>query len=189
LPVNAASAHEIYAKAGFPGAGAGYGHSLNERFGVRADFSSTGTLHHHGVVVRKSRWDADVKADHLGTYADSGSGTITIRGIKIPYGRSGDAVHVRTRWPKLAPYLGIGWGHHAGQRKGLGIIADLGISFGSPQTELTISAPLRQRLHFLAKLMKTSVDAELEHQRRDLAAEVATLKVIPHLFVGVSYRF
>jgi len=213
LPVQAASAHEIYAKAGFPGAGLGYAYSPNQYFGVRADFSSTGTIHHHGIVARKSHWDADVKADHLGAYADwfpfggsfrlsgglhsralevnadSDSGIITIRGFKIPYSGNGDAVQMRTQWPRVAPYLGIGWGHHADQRKGFGLIADIGVSFGAPRTELAISDPLRKKLDFLAWLIDTSVDAELERQRRKLAAEVGQVKVIPHLFVGMSYRF
>jgi len=32
-------AAHAYAKAGFPGVGAGYAHSLNEYFGVQADFT------------------------------------------------------------------------------------------------------------------------------------------------------
>jgi len=213
LPVQAANAHEIYAKAGFPGAGVGYAHSLNQHFGVRADFSSTGTIHQYGIVARKSHWDVDMKADHLGTYADwfpfggsfrlsggvhartlevnadSGSGSITIWGMDIPYGGYGDAMQMRTVWPKIAPYVGIGWSHHADQHRKFGFIADLGISFGSPRTELAISDPLRKKLDFLAWWAGSSVDTELERQRRELAAKVEMVNVIPHLFVGISYHF
>jgi len=212
LPVQSVSAHDIYAKAGFPGAGVGYAHSLNRHFGVRADFSSTGTLHHNGVA-RKSRYDADVTARHLGGYADwfpfggsfrlsgglhsrtlevstdSRAGIITVGEINIPYGGGGDAVHTRMQWPRLAPYLGIGWGHHADQDRGFGLIADLGVSFGTPRTELSINAPLRRKLDFMGKLARINVDAELERQRRDLAGEVDTVRLIPHLFVGLSYHF
>jgi len=212
LPVQSASARDIYAKAGFPGAGVGYAHSLNEYVGVRADFSSAGTLHHHGVA-RKSRYAANVKARHLGAYADwfpfggsfrlsgglhsrtleviadSDTGTITVGKINIPYGDGVDAVQVRTQWPRLAPYLGIGWGHHVERNKGFGLIADLGVSFGSPRTELTVNAPLRRKLDFMGRLADINVDAEIERQRRELADEVDTVRMIPHLFVGISYHF
>jgi len=216
LAAHAASAHEIYAKAGFPGVGAGYAHSLNEHFGVQADFTTAGTISRNGVAGQL-RYDADLKADQLGVYGNwfpfggsfrlSGglhsrtlevsangratqSGTITIGNIEIPYGDATDSVQARVEWPKVAPYLGIGWGHHAHHEQGFGFIADLGLSFGSPKTELTISADLRKKLDDRADLNAgINADAEIERQRRAMAKDVETIKVFPHVFVGVSYQF
>jgi len=109
--------------------------------------------------------------------------------VDIPYGGRDDTARARVEWPKLAPYLGIGWGHQAEQDKGFGFIADLGVSFGSPRSELTISDPLRKKLDEFARVTGSSADDEIERQRRDLADDVETVKVFPHLFVGVSYRF
>jgi len=214
LAAQSANAHEIYAKAGFPGVGAGYAYSLNEYIGVRADFSSLGTISRNGEAG-KLHYDADLKADHLGAYADwfpfggrfrlSGGlhsrtlevvadghathGTITIGNIDIPYGGKTETAQARVEWPKVAPYLGIGWGHHASRGPGFGFIADLGVSFGSPKTELTISDPLRKKLDALAPAIGSSADAEIERQRHDIADDVETIKIFPHLFVGISYRF
>jgi len=215
LATQSASAQEIYAKIGFLGVGAGYAHSLNERFGVRADFSSVGTISRDGTAGRL-RYDADLKANQLGAYGDwfpfggsfrlsaglhsrklevaadgraSQSGTITVGNVEVPYGGDTDTAHARVKWPTVAPYLGIGWGHHVGRGKGFGFLADIGVSFGSPKTELTISAPLREKLDVRAILTGTSADAEIERQRRDIADDVEEVKVFPHLFVGVSYRF
>jgi len=67
--------------------------------------------------------------------------------------------------------------------------AFLGVSFGAPGVELTINDPLRQKLEVLGKVADINIDAEIERQRRDLAADVGMVKMIPHLFVGVSYRY
>jgi len=216
LAVHAASAHEIYAKAGFPGVGAGYAHSLNEHFGVQVDFSTLGTISRNGVA-EKLRYNADMKADELDVYGNwfpfggsfrlSGGllsrtlevnvngrstpdGNISIGNIEIPY--QGDAVQARVEWPKIAPYLGIGWGHHARHEAGFGFIADLGVSFGSPKATLALSDDLRGKLDEAAKLrpgINTDVDAEINRQRRAIAKDVETVKVFPHVFVGVSYQF
>jgi len=210
-----ASAQEIYAKVGILGVGAGYAHSVNDRFGVRTDITTAGTISRNGTAGAL-RYDADLKADQLGAYGDwfpfggsfrlsaglhsrklevtadgraSQSGTISIGNIDIPYGGDTDTAHAKVKWRSVAPYLGIGWGHHASGGKGFGFIADLGVSFGTPSTELTISDSLREKLDALAPLSGTSAAAEIERQRRDIADDVEEIKVFPHLFVGVSYRF
>jgi len=215
LAVQPASAHEIYAKAGFPGVGAGYAHNLNQYIGVRADFSSAGTVNLNGEAG-KLHYDADMKADHLGAYADwflfggsfrlSGglhsrtlelsidgrpaqNGNITIGNVNIPYDSNTYTAQARVEWPKTAPYLGLGWGHHARRGAGFGFIADLGVSFGAPKTTLAINDALREDLDKLARFTGTNADIEIERQRHNIADDVETVKVFPHLFVGISYRF
>jgi len=117
------------------------------------------------------------------------SGTISIGNVDVPYGGDTDTAQARVKWPTVAPYLGIGWGHHASHGPGFGFIADIGVSFGSPKTELTISNPLRDKLELVAAAQGSSAAAEIERQRRELADDVEAVKVIPHLFFGVSYRF
>jgi len=214
LTAPSASAHEVYAKAGFPGVGAGYALGMNKYFGVRADYSSVGAVNRSGVAGMM-RYDAELKASQLGAYADwfpfggrfrlSGglhsrtlelvadgtaeNGMISIGELPaIPLGKD-DSVQARVEWPKVAPYLGIGWGHQAERNRGFGFVADLGVSFGSPKIELTLSSSLRAQLDKVSSKTNLSVDDEIERQRRDIADDVETVKVFPHLFVGVSYRF
>jgi len=215
LAAHTASAHEIYAKAGFPGVGAGYAHSLNKHFGVQADYTTAGTINRDGVAGQL-RYEADLKADQLGVYGNwfpfggsfrlSGglhsrtlevnahgheqNGMITIGGVNIPYDGGGtDLVQARVEWPKVAPYLGIGWGH-ARHGQGFGFVADFGVSFGSPKTELTVSQTLLGKLDDLAKKdPRINAKAEIERQRQAMAKDVETVKVFPHLFVGLSYQF
>jgi len=122
----------------------------------------------------------------------SQAGSISIGRVDIPYGDDPkDHAKARVEWPTIAPYFGIGWGHHVRQDAGFGFIADLGVSFGSPKTYLTISDPLREKLNAITGLpdSTTTADAEIERQRRDIADDVEEIKVFPHVFVGVSYRF
>jgi len=109
--------------------------------------------------------------------------------VPVPYGGDADTAHAKVKWPTVAPYLGIGWGHHASRGPGFGFIADIGVSFGSPKTELTISNLLRDKLEVVAAAQGSSAASEIERQRRELADDVEEVKVIPRLFVGVSYRF
>jgi len=217
LAAHSASAQEIYAKIGFLGVGAGYAHSLNDNFGVRVDATTAGTISRNGTADRL-RYDADLKANQLGGYADwfpfggsfrlslgvhsrklevtangvpTATGNISIGDVEVPYDGTGDSARARVKWRNTAPYLGIGWGHHASHGKGFGFVADLGVSFGSPKTELTISDSLRGKLDatIAAGGLTTTTDAEIERQRRELKDDVEKIKVFPHLYVGVSYRF
>jgi len=217
LAAQSASAQEVYAKAGILGIGAGYSHSINQNFGVRADFSTVGTYETDGTAD-KLDYNADFKANQLGLYGDwfpfSGSfrvtaglhsrkleviangransaGRINIGGIEtqVPLGAS-DSAQAKVKWDSVAPYLGIGWGHHAKEGRGFGFIADIGVSFGSPSTSLTISNDLRTKLDAAAPFFPgLDVDEEIEKQRREIDDEVAGISIFPHVFFGVSYRF
>jgi len=211
LAANVASAQEVYGKVGILGIGAGYSHSINERFGVRADFSTVGTYETDGTADNL-KYDAEFKANQLGLYGDyfpfGGSfrltaglhsrklessvvgrhdgSSIDIGGLKFTgLLDDNDTVTGKVKWDSIAPYLGIGWGHHAKQGKGFGFIADIGVSFGSPSTSLGVSSQLRGKLDTLGQ----DTDAEIEKQRREIDDEVAGISIFPHAFIGLSYRF
>jgi len=210
----AAQAQGVYAKAGFLGAGLGYSHSLSDSFSVRTDFTTVGTIKRDRSEGRLD-YSARLKANQLGAYGDwfpfgngfrlSGglhvrklqvdaegrpnqAGTITINNTVVGYG-PGDVVKGRVKFPTVAPYLGIGWGHHGKQEAGFGFVFDLGVAFGKPKTTLEANDSLRNKLEIAANFGGTTAAAEIEAQRRELADTADKVKFFPQLYVGVSYRF
>jgi len=222
LAAQSASAQEVYGKVGILGIGAGYSHSINQHFGVRADFSTVGTIDRDGTAD-KLDYDAEFKANQLGLYGDyfpfggsfrltaglhsrkleaaingraNAGGTINIGGIETrnPLD-AGDTAQGKVKWDSVAPYIGIGWGHHAKEGRGFGFIADIGVSFGSPKTTLSVSNSLYTKLNDAATELnkipgnKYNVDEEIEKQRREVSDELDKVSIFPHLFIGLSYRF
>jgi len=221
LAAHSASAQEVYGKVGVLGIGAGYSHSINQHFGVRADFSTVGTYETDGTADNL-KYDAEFKANQLGLYGDyfpfGGSfrltaglhsrkleasiigrhdgGSITIGGIDVSNGLDdNDTATGKVKWDSVAPYIGIGWGHHAKEGRGFGFIADIGVSFGSPKTSLGVSSSLYGKLDDAADALNLipgnnyNVDAEIEKQRKEIDDDVAGISIFPHLFIGISYRF
>jgi len=219
---NYASAQEVYGKVGVLGVGAGYSHSINQHFGVRADFSTVGTIDRDGTAD-KLDYDAEFKANQLGLYGDyfpfggsfrltaglhsrklevvangraNPNGNITIGGIETTgLLDANDTATGKVKWDSIAPYIGIGWGHHAKPSGGFGFIADIGVSFGSPKTTLAVSNSLYTKLDAAAIALNAipgnnyNVDAEIEKQRKEIDDDVSGISIFPHLFIGISYRF
>jgi len=65
------------------------------------------------------------------------------------------------------------------------------VTLGAPKVQLSISGPLRDKLDLVTNIPEatTTIDAEIEHQRRELADDVSKIKVFPHMYIGVAYRF
>jgi len=207
-------AQGIYAKAGVLGAGLGYSHSLTDRFSLRTDVTTVGTAKYQRTM-NLLHYSARLKANQWGVYGDwfpfanglrvSGglhvrqlnaqvqarpaeAGSITLNNISVPYG-PGDSVTGRVRFPALAPYLGIGWGHHGTQAAGFGFVFDVGVSFGAPQVDLAVSDLLRAKLSIAAAMNGTTLKKELQAERQKLQDQADKVKIFPHLYVGLSYRF
>jgi len=206
--------HGVYAKVGFLGAGLGYAYSVSEQFSVRTDFTTVGTISRNRTEGRLD-YKASLKADQLGVYGDwfpfnngfrlsvglharklevkakarpNASGSVTINNTEVAYG-SGDEASGRVKFPTVAPYLGIGWGHHSGAKGGLDFAFDLGVSYGKPKTRLNTNASLTAKLEAAAAANGTTASAELETQRRKLADTADKLKFFPQIYVGLAYRF
>jgi len=220
--VNASSSpREVYVGAGRLGSkGIGYAHSFNDVFGMHADVSSpkAGRSGRAGQF----RYDADPKGQQMGAYIDwfpfggkfhlsaalhvrkltvdvngraNKAQQIIIGRVPVKYGEPGDNATAHIKWPTVAPYLGFGWGHSTIQRGGISFVSDIGVSFGSPKVELTISEALRNKLERVADADRAAngtsmkVDDEIERQRRALVKNAGEIKVFPHVFIGVAYRF
>jgi len=222
-PVSASSnPHEVYAELGPLGAqGIGYAHSFNDIFGVRADVSRLGSSHH--LDSGQYRYDARLKGRQMGAYADwfpfggkfhltagltsrkleadvdahsKSEQEIRIGQVKVNYGGEEDWVKAHLKWPGVAPYLGLGFGHSTAQRAGFGFVAELGVTLGAPKVQLSISNDLRKKLNEAIDApgpgnpwSGTTTDEEIERQRRELADDVGKIKLFPHMYIGVAYRF
>ncbi len=84
--------------------------------------------------------------------------------------------------PSTTPYLGIGYGHHGGQ-KGLSFYADLGVLVGG--LKLTESRTGDLADGGSAGINQLDVYTEL----KDLNDELSKMKVLPQITLGLSYRF
>jgi len=213
--------HEVYVEAGLFGSkGIGYARSFNDVLGVRVDVSSSDTSRRGRAG--EFHYDAALKGQQMGAYADwfpfggkfhlsaglhtrklnldvdgraNAAKKIAIGRVELEYGGPEDSATARVKWPTVAPYLGLGWGHSTIQRGGFSFVSDFGVSLGAPKVELTISEALRKKLDAATEADRRingtdmTANGEIERQRSALAKDVGRVKVFPHLFVGVAYRF
>ena len=204
-----AAAVEAYVATGFPYALVGIAQPINATFALRADF---GTIAHHGYSGTTS--DNDFKGDIdyrraalLGDWfvagggfrlsggatfnqakatmtASAHNGKISIGGVQYDAPSSTYYVQSDLSFPKAAPYLGLGWGHHDSPA-GLSFNADLGASIGTAKaTPLKASPALASEL-----AVNQGGAADLASENKDFQDTVHRFKAIPQLTFGVGYRF
>lgn len=200
-----ALAGESYVKVGLPGVVVGYAHSVNDQLGLRADIGTTGN-------ISRERTESDVpyrarlKYNRVGLFGDyrpfggrfrltagltvndasarldsrfDGVTPVTINETTITPSAT-DYFRAKVKIPRLTPYFGIGWGHEP-RESGLGFVADIGVSVG--KAKVTVDQNLVE--NYPGLISQADVDAET----RDLKDKVGKLRVLPHLAVGMSYRY
>jgi hypothetical protein len=104
------------------------------------------------------------------------NGSISINGT--PYSATGESVGAEAKFPSVAPYLGIGYGHHQ-PRKGSGFYLDLGVVIGKADAQLSPSAGLAA----------AAGPANVAAEQQKLQDSVNKLKAYPVLKFGFSYAF
>lgn len=200
-----ASAGEAYVKVGLPGVVVGYAHAVNDQLGLRVDAGTTGRIARDrtesGVPYRATaqynrvglfgdyrpfggrfRLTAGLTVNEASLKLDSrfdGVTPVTINDTPLTPSAA-DFFRARVKIPRLTPYFGIGWGHHP-QEAGLGFVADLGVSIG--KAKVTVDQNLVENHPGL--ISQADVDAET----RQLKDEVGKLRILPHVAVGMSYRY
>ena len=209
LAARPAAAVEAYAATGFPYALVGLAQPINASFALRADF---GTIAHHGYTG--STADNDFKgslsynrAALLGDWfvagggfrlsggatfnqakatmtASAHDGKISIGGTQYDAPSSLYYVQSDLAFPKAAPYIGLGWGHHDAPA-GLSFNFDLGASIGTAKaTPLKASPALASEL-----ALDEGGTADLAQENKDFQDTVHKFKAIPQLTFGLGYRF
>jgi hypothetical protein len=199
----AAQAGEVYGGIGLPGLMLGYAHAYSPTLTARVDVatlgSRSGNRTEDGIA-----YAGKIEAHRAGVFGDwfpfqggfrltggvtfnkvglalgaqpGAGGSITIGGQTINALAAGDRFDVSIKFPSTTPYLGLGYGHHAG--KGLGFHADLGVSIGRTKLTATASGPN------LSTVSQTDIDQELA----ELRDGVGKVRVLPQVSIGLNYRF
>lgn len=92
---------------------------------------------------------------------------------------SGDAFNVEYKFPRVTPYLGIGFGHRNLAKDGWDFFGDLGMMLGKYDAVATTSVIGTQGIQ------ASDVDAEMNNLRNSLYK----WNFIPTATVGLTYRF
>jgi len=201
--VGAVQAADPYATIGAPGIVLGVAQPMNERVSLRADYATSGR---HGLDGEQEGIDyrGHVQFSRLGLFADwfvAGGGFRLTGGATFNQGRmdltafgdgtpirigdtlypttEADRFEARVKFPDVTPYLGIGWGHHSQQVKGLSFLFDLGASIGQATVETRAEGPLLGQVS----------DEDLKKETRELRDGVGRVKAIPQATIGMAYRF
>jgi hypothetical protein len=199
-----AHAGEFYAGAGLPGLMLGFAQPIDDSITVRGDWATLGSRQQR-TAQEGVTYDAKGSFSRLGLFADwfvSGgfrlTGGVTFNQLKADLVARGDGVtqftvggqtftsdpadrlNVKISYPKVTPYLGVGYGHQL--NSGWGFTFDLGASYGRATVSETHSGP---NLGNTAFVTQADIDAELA----ELRDGVAKVRYIPQLSMGFNYRF
>jgi hypothetical protein len=207
LGMTAVHAQSVYLGAGILGLQGGYAHRINDSLGARVDFmglpgdskmhTESGTefkakvtwnrvsalADWHPFKSSAFRLSGGISSNNMGVAlaAATVGGTVEING-KTHTIQAGDSFTLRIKMPSTTPYLGIGYGHHSGG-KGLGFHADLGVLVGG----LKLSESRTGALADGGSAGITQLD--VYNELKDLNDDLAKMKVLPQLTLGLSYRF
>lgn len=206
-----AHAGESYGSVGLPGITLGYAHTVNASLGLRADVSSTGSFSKDGTesgirYVGKAKYNrAGLFADYFPfggrfrftgglTYADAslelksqfdGSTSVTLNGQTVTPSAS-DYLNARVSFPKVMPYVGIGWGHQE-REAGFGFVGDIGASIG--RAKLKTDTNLVGQTYSNGSGSVTITQADVDAKTQELRDGVGKLRLLPQLNLGLSYRY
>lgn len=201
-----AQAQDSYIGLGLPGVFTlGYAQPLSTNWGLRADYAG-------GLNISKDGNQDGVnavgsfKANRLGAYADwfpfgggfrlvggvtfndikaelnaVGGGTTTIN--NIPVDMTGQNFNIAIKFPATSPYVGIGYGHHKSDSKGMGFYADFGLMVGSFNATTTTS--LVGQTFSGQTIQQSDIDAQTQKMRDSLGS----LTVLPSASIGLLYRY
>lgn len=222
-----ASDINVYSKVGLPGLTLGAGYNVNEYIGVRADYATLGSIKRefeedeisYNAKLKNDKFNLmlDLYPFKGGFRLTSGLGMISTKLNANGHSRlaskqefklgdkkyeinisSDDQVSAQIKYPSVSPYLGIGYGHNIKQTNGeWGFLFDVGVYFGKPKTQLSLSNSLNDKLaeaekragNISTKEAQENIDYHLNKAREDLSSSVGKLKVLPALSLGISYHF
>jgi hypothetical protein len=194
-------AQEVYLQGGTQGVGVGTALALSNWAGVHADLNGFGLSHNFNTAGNE--YAAHLRLLHLGAYLDlfpfsSSAFRLTggllfnndeLSGDAVPTNGGyqfnghffpavpGESAHLSLKYPTAMPYLGLGFGHKP-NAKGFSLSADLGMAYGRPRVDFSVSPAL-------AAMAADDVSQEEEQIR----ASVERYRFFPIVQVGVSYRF
>jgi hypothetical protein len=147
------------------------GQFTNNRVGVFADwFPSNGGFRLTGGVTFN-----DTQFALKSNSTSNASATINGKTVNM----NGRYYNVDVKFPAVTPFVGIGYGHHTKDQKGLGFFTDLGFAIGKFKAESTTD------------LVSTGLvtQADINAQNQKLNDSLSKLSVLPSFSIGVRYNF
>ncbi len=199
-----AYAGEVYGGIGLPGVMVGYAHDVSPSVTLRGDFATLGSRSERRTEEGVT-YDTKIGFNRVGLFADwfaSGGfrlvGGLTFNHLTADLSARGDGtsftiggttfvstpddrMDVKVTYPKVTPYLGVGYGHHTAG--GWGFVFDVGASFGRAKVSETHSGP-----NFGEGATQVS-QADVDRETQEIRDGVAKIAFIPQLSLGVSYKF
>lgn len=195
-----ATESEIYGGVGTTGVSIGYARAITPSMGTRVEAN---VLSYKGnVTAGEIQYDAKLKMNSVGVFYDyfpfashirmttgaylgnrkldltaSGASTVVIN--STTYDAKGESVYGSVKFPKVSPYLGIGYGHNAND-SGISFVADVGIALGKPTVSLSASPGLT------AAAGQANIDAERNKAQSDINSKY---KAYPVIKIGMGYVF
>jgi hypothetical protein len=196
-----AQSMEVYGSAGTDGAGLGAGFGVG-RFNARAELDgfhlsrnfSSGNLHYdasltviHGGIFEdffpvpslfpvRITGGVLLGGDNISGTATSNSGTYTINGVTV--NANGEAIRAKLTYPKVRPYIGIGFGHSPVGR-GFSVAFDAGVAYGKPG--VTFDVP--------SDIASAAGEANVDAEKAQLESKANSLRFSPVAKVALTYRF
>lgn len=193
----------IYSVAGTSGAGLGLGGRINDDVGLRGEFT---TLKKSlNKVSGGNTYTGDVEFSDGGLYLDwrpftssgfrltggvnssgpkvtgaataDANGKFTVNGVT--YAAAGESLSAEVKYPRLMPYVGVGYGLTNFDKPGWKFGVDLGVSVGQPDVTLTASSGLN------AMLPQGALDAEKAKVKDALAKD--NFWPVAKISIGYSY--
>lgn len=198
----AAQAGDLYLGLGFPTYTLGYAHTLNDAFALRGEYSGLGTVK-RDTVEDGINYQVRLKHQVVGAYGDwhpTGGGFRVVGGITLndtkfnlvatganataningkAVSLAGENYTVDLIYPKVTPYVGVGYGFSPRNTPGFAFYVDAGVTIGKFKATTTTTLVGKNGI------TQADVDAETS----ELRESTAKLSALPKISVGVSYRF
>lgn len=198
-----AQALDTYGALGLPGLVVGIAQPVNSAVTLRADYGGLGSI--SGSETESGiRYDGEGDFNRFGFFADwfplgNGfrfTGGLTVNQMELnlqarPEGNTlmigeqtyavspGDRFEARIKFPRTTPYLGIGWGHRAGDR-GWSFHADFGVSIGRATVSTEVFGTLANQ---------PGIAEDVQREQAELEDGVGKIRFVPQVSAGISYRF
>ena len=199
---SSAYAGDLYLGLGFPFYTVGYAHTLSDAFGVRGEYAGLRTVK-RDITEDGINYQGRLKHQTFGAFGDwhpmNGAfrvvGGLTLNDTQFDLTATSSAVtaningktvnlanetyNVELTYPRVTPYVGLGYGFSPANKPGFGFYADVGVMIGRFKAETTTSLVGKQGI----------TQADVDAETASLRDSTARLSVLPKLSVGVSYRF
>jgi hypothetical protein len=117
----------------------------------------------------------DTKLTLNSTSTSNASGTINGKTVNM----NGRYYNVAVKFPAVTPFVGIGYGHHTKDQKGLGFFTDLGFAIGKFKAESSTD--------LVSAGLVTQADVNAQDQK--LNDSLSKLSVLPSFSIGLRYNF